>query len=178
MKKIRFNIKIIGGFLAGALVALLIGSFRIFKLRQIEAADLEMYEVCTQPLGDLGTGLKQFELSRNRLKDIVIAMCGLGKAPDEYLDAIKKLDAEFQDALNGYERTIRVAEVREKFEDARSALKRYYPVWDKFISLALNGKKEDALNFLYTDGSRSCHKGRSRATGSFPDQSRTGKAEC
>ena len=148
----KLSAKIIGAFVFVSFSALAIGYIGITKIKVIEKADSEMYELCTKALGQMSDGLLAFQLSRNRIKDVFVAKFVLEKDPKEYVDTIKQLDKTFQNALNDYEKTIKASEVRSKFEETKAALTRYYPVRDKIVELAVEGKRQEALNLLYGDG--------------------------
>ncbi len=152
MKSMKLSTKIIGGFLIGSLISIVIGYIGVSKINLIEKADSEMYELCTMPMGEMSDGLISFQLSRNRIKDIFIARFMMEKDPKEHVEAIKELDKKFNEALNLYEPTMRAAEVKKKFADAKATLEKYYPVRDQIIRLAVEGKKQEAMDLLYVQG--------------------------
>jgi len=138
--------------LIGSFIAVFICYIGVTKINLIEKADSEMYELCTKPMGDMSDGLLAFQLSRNRIKDIFIARYMMEKDPKDHVEAIRQLDKTFNDALNKYEPTMRAAEVKKKFQDAKAVLEQYYPVRDKIIRLAVEGNRQEALDLLYVQG--------------------------
>jgi methyl-accepting chemotaxis protein len=154
MKRLKLSVKIIAGFLAGSLITLMVGYVGVTKINAIQKADSEMYELCTKAIGRMSEGLRDFQLSRNRIKDVFIARFVMGKDPAEQVRAIRELDKHFEDVLADYEKTIRAEEVRKKFEEAKRALARYYPIRDKVVDLAVEGKRDEALNLLYDQGAK------------------------
>jgi methyl-accepting chemotaxis protein len=100
MKSMKLSVKIIGGFVFASLIAMLIGFIGITKIKAIEKADSEMYELCTKAIGDMADGLMAYELSRDRMKDVFISKYMMDKDPQQYVDIIKQSDKQFQDALN------------------------------------------------------------------------------
>ncbi len=154
MKSMKLSAKITGGFLIVSSIALLVGYIGITRINTISEADLAMYELNTKPLeymGDVGT---QFQKMRGFIKDIFIAKFVLGKEANDSLEKIKASDKEVWEALDKFERSVRSEEVRREYESLKSSLAQYYPVRDKVVSLAIEGKKEEAMTMLLGEGAK------------------------
>lgn len=133
-------------------VALLIGFVGTQKVKTIALADSAMYTSDTKPLGNMANILANFQKMRNKIKDVTIARFVLNTDPDKYIDEIKALDKQVQDELTIFEKSIRAENVRKEYETMKSTLNRYYTTRDKALALALEGKKDDALSWLYGEG--------------------------
>ena len=64
LRNVKLGKKVVCGFLLVALIALTIGILGIVRLRQIDRAMTEMYEIKTAPLLRLAEAAKIFELNR------------------------------------------------------------------------------------------------------------------
>ena len=152
MKSIKLSVKIIVGFLGVSLLALLIGYIGTSKIKTINDADFEMYDTNTKPLecmGDVGT---QFQKMRGYIKDVFLGKFVLDKDVTGAITKMKDADNTIQDAMTKFEKSVKTAEVRKEYESLKSAFARYFPVRDKIISLAAEGKKEEAFALLLGDG--------------------------
>lgn len=121
MNNIKIGVKLIGGFLIVALVALFIGVFGISQMKTIADADTQLYEKVVEPLGQIGIAQASFHQVRVNLRDMIRAndpevIRQKGLRVDElsgiissnidlyektlHTDAGKKTFADFQDARN------------------------------------------------------------------------------
>jgi len=152
MKNMKLSVKIIGGFFIVSLIALLVGYIGTSKLRIINEADFEMYNANTKPLGYMGEVGTQFQKMRGFIKDVFIGKFALDKDISGTLTSMKEADKAIQDALTKFEESVKTTEVRKEYETLKSAFSQYFPVRDKIISLAVEGKREEAFAVLYGDG--------------------------
>jgi methyl-accepting chemotaxis protein len=152
MKSIKLSVKIVGGFFIVSLLALLIGYIGTSKIKTINEADFEMYDLNTKPLGymaDIGT---QFQKMRGFTKDVLIGKFVADKDISGSITSMKEADKIIQDALTKFEESIKTTEVRKEYESLKSAFSLYFPVRDKVVSLAVEGKKEDAFALVSGKG--------------------------
>ena len=154
MKRMKLSVKIICGFVAVALVALAVGYVGITKVHVISEADRAMYELNTKPLENMGTIGTSFQKMRGFIKDVFIGKFVLDKSVAESVEKMKELDRDIQSDLNAFERTISDSVVRKEFDALGSALGKYYPVRDKVVGLALEGKRDEAFALLYGEGAQ------------------------
>jgi methyl-accepting chemotaxis protein len=154
MKRVKLSVKIIGGFIALSLVALLIGYIGTTRIQIISEADTAMYELNTKPLGNMGNIGTSFQKMRGYIKDVFIGKFVLDKSATEYIDRIKELDKDIRNDLNTFEHSINAADVRKEFDTLNAALGHYYPVRDKVVSLAQDGKRDEAFALLYGEGAK------------------------
>ncbi|MFZ2448806.1 MAG: methyl-accepting chemotaxis protein [Syntrophobacteraceae bacterium] len=148
----KLSVKIIGGFLAVSLVALLVGFIGTSKINTISEADFIMYDLNTKPLGHMGDVGTQFQKMRGYIKDVFIGKFVLGQDVTEAVDKMKAADRDIQEALGRFESSVKSGEVRKEYDSLVSAFAKYYPVRDKVVSLALEGKKDEAMATLLGDG--------------------------
>lgn len=175
MKRMKLSVKIIGGFLAVSLVALVIGYIGTTRINVIKDSGTEMYEIQTKPLGNMSDVGTKFQAMRGLIKDIFIGKFVLDKDVSAYANAIKELDKDVQEELRLFEPSIDSAEVRKEFEVLKTALSQYYPVRDKVIGLALENKREEAFALLYGEGAKVAKQAEGAITSLFELKINTAK---
>jgi methyl-accepting chemotaxis protein len=148
----KLSVKIVGGFLAISLVALLIGGIGAAKVKTIADADSAMYNFNTKPLEAMSNIEASFQKMRNKGKDVFIGKFVLNRDVDGYVNEMKALDKELEENLNIFEKSIISEEVRTEYNSLRAKLARYYQARDKTVSLAVEGKKDEAFAWLSGDG--------------------------
>ena len=148
MKNLKLSTKLLGGFIVVALISGFIGYFGITKIIQINNLDIALYEVNTQPLGDIGNISTDFQRTRVNIRDIIIDSFLNKKDLSGYTKTIADLDKEIENRLKDFEKTIRSEEVRKEFENLKSGITKYDPMRSKIISLAQEGKKDEAVNAM------------------------------
>ncbi|MGO9371799.1 MAG: methyl-accepting chemotaxis protein [Syntrophobacteraceae bacterium] len=154
MKSIKLSVKITVGFFLVSLLALLIGYIGTSKIKTINEADFEMYDTNTKPLGYMGDVGTQFQKMRGYIKDVFIGKFALDKDVSGAITNMKEADNAIQDAMTRFEESVKTAEVRKVYESLKSAFAQYFPVRDKVVSLAAEGKKEEAFALLLGDGAK------------------------
>jgi methyl-accepting chemotaxis protein len=152
MKSMKLSVKIVGGFFIVSLLALFIGYIGTSKIKTINEADFEMYDLNTKPLGYMGDVGTQFQKMRGFLKDVFIGKFALDKDVSGTIASMKEVDKAIQDSLTKFEESVKTAEVRKEYESLKSAFSQYFPVRDKIVGLAADGKKEEAFALLAGDG--------------------------
>jgi methyl-accepting chemotaxis protein len=155
MKRAKLSVKIIGGFIAVSLVALIVGYIGITRINIIATADMAMYEVNAKPLGNMGNLGISFQKMRGLIKDVFIGKFILDKSVTETVEKMKEFDKEMRSDLDAFERSINNdADVRKEYDALNSSLSKYYPVRDKVVALAVEGKKDEAFAMLYGEGAK------------------------
>jgi len=150
--KINLSVKIIGGFLVGSLVALVIGYIGTSKINAIKEADTAMYELNAKPLGYMGDVGTHFQKMRGFLKDALIAKFIFDRDITDCVDSIKTADRQIQNAMDKFKDSVDTVEVRKEYESLKSAFSQYSPVREKFLSLVAEGKRDEALTVFRTEG--------------------------
>ena len=90
---------------------------------------------------------------RGFIKDVFIGKFALvDKDVSSAITSIKEADKTVQDALTKFEESVKTGEVRKEYESLKSAFSQYFPVRDKIVSLAAEGKKEEAFALLTGEG--------------------------
>ncbi len=154
----KLSVKIIGGFFIVSLLALFIGYIGTSKIKTINEADFEMYDLNTKPLGYMGDVGTYFHKMRGFLKDIFIGKFALDKDVSGSINSMHEADKAIQDALAKFEESVKTADVRKEYESLKSAFSQYFPVRDKIVSLAAEGKKEEAFALLSGDGANAARQ--------------------
>ena len=135
-----------------SLLALLIGYIGTSKIKTINEADFEMYNLNTKPLGYMGDIGTQFQKMRGFIKDIFIGKFVLDKDISGSITSMKEADKAIQEALAKFEESVKTAEVRKEYESLKSVFSQYFPVRDRVVSLAAEGKKGEAFALLAGEG--------------------------
>ncbi len=154
MKSVKLSVKIVGGFFVVSLISLLIGYIGTSRIQVINQADYEMYDFNTRPLGQMGELATQFQKMRGFIKDVFINKYIVEKDVTGPLDSIKEADKGINEALAKFEESVKTSEVRKEFEVLKAAFAQYFPVRDKVVSLAAEGRREEAYTLLLGDGAK------------------------
>lgn len=152
MKSMKLSVKIVGGFLVVSLVALLIGYIGTSRIRIIDRANWETYEHNTEPLGSMGELSSKFQKMRGLIKDVFIQKFILDKSAADTVAKMKAYDKEIQANLNKFEESVLDSETRKEYENLKRALEQYFPVRDKVVDLAIDGRQLEAMNALFGEG--------------------------
>jgi methyl-accepting chemotaxis protein len=140
---LKISVKLLSAFIVVALIAGIIGSIGVIKIKTIDAADTKLYEKMTVPLGEIGQLATAFQRMRCNLLEMWAA-----ESLERLNDQKKRAD----------DRDKEIAELEVKFqktiltEDGRTMFKAYKEAYDKFdaaekqfTKLVLEGKKTDAM---------------------------------
>ena len=152
MKKMRLSVKLIGAFIAVSIITLMVGLIGTMKIQTIDQADTEMYEVNTQPLGQIGKVSANFQVMRGMIKEVFLKKFMLDKNPVEIIQKIKQIDQQNNTALEMFERTINTPDIRQEYDALKLGLVSYYAVRNKILDLAVQGNRDDAFSLLTGEG--------------------------
>jgi methyl-accepting chemotaxis protein len=100
-------------------------------------------------MGEVGT---QFQKMRGFIKDVFIFKFVMDKDVTGTINSMKDADKAIHDAVSKFEDSVKTAEVRKEYESLKSAFSQYFPVRDRVVSLAAEGKKEEAYALLIGEG--------------------------
>jgi len=151
MKNLSLGTKILGGFIVVALIAAFIGVFGIIKIKAIDQLDTELYEVNTKPLGEIGDASTAYQRTRVNLREIVIDSY-TKKDSSAFIKRLDELDKIIDDSLKAFEKGIKSEEVRKEFSVVAEGLKNFAPIRSKVISLAKEGKSDEAVSLMRGEG--------------------------
>ncbi len=152
MLKMKLSVKLISGFMAVSLITLLVGYIGSTRVKSIAEADSQMYTLNTRPLGNMGDIATSFQKMRGFLKDIFLNRYLLSRDTAELTELIKEIDRDTQAALVEFEKSIVTADIKKDFDTLKNALTQYYPVRDKVIGLAVDGRMVEAVQLMTGDG--------------------------
>lgn len=158
MKNMKLSVKLIGAFVFISLITLLIGVIGTVKIKTIDEADTAMYELNTKPLGEIGDVAIMLQQMRGLAKDVFINKYLSQRDSAEIVGKVKELEQKIGESSKKFEQSIKSTEVRKEYDNLQSALTHYYPIRDKIIGLALEGKKEEALALMYGEGASTALK--------------------
>ncbi|MFN8383507.1 MAG: methyl-accepting chemotaxis protein [Anaerolineales bacterium] len=149
LNNMKTSVKLTGSFLILAVITAVVGILGIYYLKQIDAADTELYEHQTVPLGQIADVDVAFQRTRVNLRDMLLA-----KTPEEakkYIDTIKELDTEIATVSADYEKLILSAEMHTLYDAYTQDYEEFAGFRDQIISLAEAGKTEQALTLMRGD---------------------------
>lgn len=146
---LKVGAKLIIGFLIVATIAAVIGLFGIVKIRQINAADMKMYEKITVPLEDLAFISVSFQRVRINARDALEATNDQER--QVAIDAMNKLRQEIGERCDTFEKTLLTDQGRKLFAEFKDARKSYLSYVDQMLELDKAGKKAEAMALLHGD---------------------------
>jgi methyl-accepting chemotaxis protein len=144
-KNMSLKMKLMSGFVALAIVAAVIGGVGIVNLKKLDAADARMYEMMTEPLGQLSDISTAFQRMRNNLLEMQLA-----NSVTKVNDLEKRIadrQNEISENIPKFEKTLLTEEGRKLTRDLKENLGSYAAQEKKYVSLVSAGKKEDAMAF-------------------------------
>jgi methyl-accepting chemotaxis protein len=146
----KISIKLISSYVIVACIAGVIGFLGVSKLRQIDKADKAMYNLDTEPLGDLGTLGFTFQRSRVNLRGMLLDSDQ--RRAEVNAATIRKNDGVVREKLSALEKTIATETFRQEFDALRETIETYQPVRERIIEAALSGEREAALDIMRGEG--------------------------
>lgn len=133
-----------------ALFSALIGYQAVTKMRAIDSSYSDLLSRDAIPLADVGKASADFQNQRATLREIFLS------STEEQFRAIKEklavLDKRMEESMGKFEKVIRRDSLRKEYDAFQAAIKKFDPLRDKIIELAIKGQKEEALKVLYGDG--------------------------
>ena len=109
LSRIKLGTKIIGGFIAVALIALVIGIIGIYNMQRFATAGNEMYKFNTVPVSLVGDMTKLFEQNRVDLLDTLSADA---VHREQDISRTAERARKFQEVFKEYEKAVRHEEAR------------------------------------------------------------------
>ena len=149
LNNMKTSVKLISSFLIIAILTAVVGGVGIYYLNKIDTADTYLYENYAVPLGQLVHLTEAFQRTRVNLRDLILAKNDA--EAQGYVDTLQELSDELDQASVEYEALIQTDAMRELYDAYFNSYQEFIPYRDKIISLALAGKKEEALSYLRGD---------------------------
>lgn len=103
LKNIQLGTKLIGGFFAVALLALILGIFGYYQIQKLAKADSMLYQQIAVPLGQLTAISTDFQRIRVSSRDILRVE---KEDQEEFSERIDELFASMDKEAAAYEKTI------------------------------------------------------------------------
>ena len=157
MKKYSISVKLLAGFAIVALIAAFIGVFGIVKIKQINSLDTVLYESGAKPMGDMALFSTAFQESQTHARQIVIGALAY-RDTAKNIQRISELDAEMNQYLKEYQKSLVSEEGKKDFAILMEAMKKYTPLRAKAVDLASSGATKLALDLM--DGEEGAMAGR------------------
>ncbi len=148
MKRMKLSAKLIGGFMAVALIALIIGMIGITQIKKIENADTALYKENTVGLDMIGKVNEVYMNLRVTMIYSLVTKFILEKDISTVSATVKEMDKKIKDVLTQYEKTITREEDRNVIKNVLKNHEQYLAVCDKMLALASAGKREEAIGTI------------------------------
>jgi len=148
----KIGAKLIAAFLLVAVIAAVIGSVGIVKIRQIDSADVKLYEKITVPLGDLAFMSVSFQRARINLRDITGSTDANEKQAAR--DTLAQLRQGIGERMEKFEKTIITEDGHTLFNEFKESRKEYGGYIDKVLELDKSGKDAEATALLHGDAKK------------------------
>jgi len=143
---LRVGTKLISGFIAVAIIAGAIGAVGIVNLKKIEEADMRMYTMMTEPLGQMVTYVEAYQRMRGNVKDIILA-----ETPEEIADYEQRIverNEEFNVAFAEFGKTLLTEEGKKLTANVIENKEKYDVLAEQIIALVKQGKKAEAYKIM------------------------------
>ena len=153
MKNIKMGTKLIGGFLALAAIAALIGILGTVELQKVNEGDTFLCACYTAPLGQVVTITNSFQDIRVALRDVVAN--NTESSREHAFSIIAQNRDDITKASDAYEKTIVTDQGQQQFSEFKQAMSNYLQVLVTAQNLLRANQREEALRVMDTDGRQS-----------------------
>jgi len=148
MKNVKLGVKLIGGFLMVAAVALVIGVIGISQLGTVEKSGQRMYDENVVLMNTVATLNQKFLDMRIAVVYALFNKFTLGNDVSMVADDMKKRDAEGLKLVGKVDQLTVDPEQRKIYDDFKTNLGPYLEFRDKMLAAAVAGNQEEAMNNL------------------------------
>ena len=145
LKNIQLGTKLIGGFFAVALLALILGIFGYYQIQKLAKADSMLYQQIAVPLGQLTAISTDFQRIRVSSRDILRVE---KEDQEEFSERIDELFASMDKEAAAYEKTIFHERGKLMFKEFRDAQAAFKNSTHKIITLVSEDKLQEATDVL------------------------------
>ncbi len=151
MKNMKLSVKLVGSFVAVALLTCLVGLVGTFSIYSIDNADTELYEENTLALNHVGKLKEDFQKMRNVFRDGMMTKFLFNRDAAEQFSQVKELDVTMQKTLSELEKIMKTDDLKQALAAVNAALNEYYPVRNRLSGLVEEGKQEESFSLLQGD---------------------------
>ncbi|OPY85714.1 MAG: Methyl-accepting chemotaxis protein II [Syntrophus sp. PtaU1.Bin208] len=152
MKRMKLSAKLIGGFMAVALIALVIGLIGITQIKKIESADTALFKENTVGLSAIGKVNEAYMNLRVAMIYSLVNKFALDKDISAVSATVKEMDKNIRGLIDEYEKTVTGDKEREIVKRIKSNHDQYLATCDKMVGLASLGKRDEALATIQVAG--------------------------
>ena len=135
--------KLLGGFIAVAMIGTFIGVIGVFNIKKIESSSAKLYTHIAVPTGYLVEISTQFQMFRVNIRDLVQAA-----TPESRQKILAMIEANrdgMTKAQENYQKTILTKDGQAVFNEYVQARKNYGVAIERILTYAKDGKKAEAL---------------------------------
>jgi methyl-accepting chemotaxis protein len=143
---LRLRAKLLSGFAAVVAILILVGVTSVISLKQLAAADKDLYENMTVPLDQAGDAINYIQRGRVNLREAVLAESPRAATP--FLEKMRSFIAPTDSLLKAFEKTITSDEGRKVFADFNADLEKYRVVRDSLVALVKSGDRIASYAFM------------------------------
>lgn len=145
----KIGVKLILGFIVVAVIAGIIGTVGMVNINKMYAADKELYDKITVPLGQLVTITDSYQRMRGNVKDLL-----LSDTPEQIADYKQRIidrNAEFAAALAEFEKTLLTTEGKAVIANLVSTKEQFDKVVQQIVVEVEDGHIDDAKVLMNND---------------------------
>ncbi len=147
----KLSVKLIGGFAAVSVIALIVGFIGMAQIRKINDADLAMYQENVLKLENLAKVTDDFLNTRTVLLYSIANKFILDKDVSSVSSTLKELNGKIATLAEQYEKGIKTDEERKLFTDTKQAISHYVSAGERMLAAVTSGKKEEVAAILATN---------------------------
>lgn len=148
LDKLRIRSKLIISFLLIALFATFIGIFELQRMKKINDADTELYEMVTVPLGNCLDLATDFQRMRVNVMDILVS--GNAEELKVAYDEMMSVKAEFDGVLSivvNDENLLSDQQIKTYFQSVGASMDEYMKNVNEIVNLKQQNKDDEAMAF-------------------------------
>jgi methyl-accepting chemotaxis protein len=145
----KLKAKLMTGFMAVTIVAVIMGAIGIKELHTIDKADTNLYEKMTVPLGQVQDLTESFLQIRVLVRDM--ALSSNSEEKTKLITEIKELRGNVDKEAAEIEKTLLTDEGIKLFKEFSDNWKSYLPALDKALALGAQERNKDLVELLKGD---------------------------
>ncbi|MGE5679955.1 MAG: MCP four helix bundle domain-containing protein, partial [Bacillota bacterium] len=147
---LKISVKLLTGFVFLSVITILIGYIGLSDMSELNANTGEMYSKQLVPIAYLGEIAADFQHSRVYMNEILLS--GNKEEQKSYLEKAEEILKKIEENDNNYEQTILTQEGKATFGRYKDDLKSYKQVIEQSTELALEGRKDEAIQIMHGKG--------------------------
>lgn len=150
IRNLHLSTKLVAGFVLVAVIAGLVGLIGTLKIRVMETAGTEMYDLVTEPLGTMGGVAIAFQKARVNIRGMILD--DNPARAQANANSIAKFYKEIDEGLADFGKSILSKDIRQEFDALRNTIAEYAPVREEIVTATLDGDRETALALMRSQG--------------------------